>query len=234
MKKVLTERDIIDQYRRGNRQIANGADTILTPSAKEAVRKFGMKILDGDCCREEKPCNPKDDGSAADLAQIKELLLKEAKRENQSLTEQNVDLIVQEIAKRIDQSKAPADFEKEADKSGIRLVRGNTVVCETFDTGNPKDRVGIKEILTMKESPHMATGFMTFEKSAFDWTLGYDELDYIVEGNLDIVVDGKTYHGHKGDVFFIPMGTSITFSVPDQCKFFFATYPANWQELSGK
>jgi ethanolamine utilization protein EutQ (cupin superfamily) len=42
----------------------------------------------------------------------------------------------------------------------------------------------------------------------------------------------QNYKG--GDIFFIPMNTSITFGTPDYCKFFFTAYPANWQELSNK
>jgi len=59
-----------------------------------------------------------------------------------------------------------------------------------------------------------------------------EELDYVIEGSLDIIVNGKTYRGKAGDVFYIPKNTTVTFSTPDKAKFFFVTYPANWAELS--
>lgn len=113
----------------------------------------------------------------------------------------------------------------------VKLIRGDSVVYETFDTGNPNDQVTFKEILTIEECPNMATGFLKIEKSSFDWYLGYDELDYVIEGTLEITYSGKTYTGYAGDVLFIPKETPVTFSSPDHCKFFFAAYPANWQDL---
>jgi len=123
---------------------------------------------------------------------------------------------------------------KVCDPEGLRLIRGNSVVCEKFDTGNPKDNVVFKEILTIDECPNMATGFLEIEKSSFDWYLGYDELDYIIEGTLEITINEKTYTGYSGDVFYIPKDSSVTFGSPDHCKFFFTAYPANWQDFCEK
>ncbi len=97
---------------------------------------------------------------------------------------------------------------------------------------HPDDKVGIGEILSIKESPNMASGFMTMEKTSFDWTLKYEEIDYVVDGMLEFKVNGQTYRGQAGDVFYIPANASVTFSAPGKVKFFFVTYPANWAELS--
>jgi len=141
--------------------------------------------------------------------------------------------IVMEVMARV--PKCKPDIEKEIDpKSGFCLVKGNTVACKVFDTGNPQDKVGIEEYLTMKESPNMSPSFITMEKSSFDVHLGYEEIDYVVEGTLEFVVNGKRFTGHEGDVFYIPKDIDVTFSTPDKCKFFCVTYPANWQELLGK
>ena len=157
------------------------------------------------------------------------------KLQGMNISEDLISSIVKEVMNSINISGSLVpEIKKECDPSGIRLVRGESVVCDRFDTGNPNDKVGIKEVLNIKESPNMATGFMELEKSSFDWTLGYDEVDYIVEGTMEITINGKKYTGHAGDVFFIPMNSSITFSSPDYCKFFFSTYPANWQELCGE
>jgi ethanolamine utilization protein EutQ len=122
-------------------------------------------------------------------------------------------------------------LQKKSEPDRIRLIEGESVVFENFDTGNAKDKVTFKEVLTIEECPNMATGFLRIEESSFDWYLGYDELDYVIEGTLDITYNGKTYTGHAGDVIFIPKETAVTFSSPNYCKFFFAAYPANWQDL---
>jgi ethanolamine utilization protein EutQ len=139
--------------------------------------------------------------------------------------------IVSQVLARLPSVTQGGGMVVEVDPSGVRLIRGDTVRQEPFNTGNPKDRVTLTEILTAKESP-MCAGLMTMEKSAFSWDLGYAEIDLILEGALDITVNGRTVHGKKGDVFFIPQGTTVTFGCPESVKFFFVTYPANWAELS--
>lgn len=156
------------------------------------------------------------------------------KRVNDCIAEMNIseDLISQ-IVKEVMESLLTEDQQqkKPSEPDRVKLIRGDRVVYETFDTGNPADQVTFKEILTIEECPNMATGFLKIEKSSFDWYLGYDELDYIIEGTLEITYNHKTYSGHAGDVLFIPKETHVTFSSPDHCKFFFAAYPANWQDL---
>lgn len=227
MKKLITINDVKQKYNSKCSVLYIDSNTLVTPAAKDLASELGIEIKLGS----EK------DLACCDVKEIDtnmEQLVKD-KLEGINITEDLISHIVQEVIKSIQSPGIVVpQIKKECDPSGIRLVRGESVVCDRFDTGNPKDKVGIKEILNIKECPNMATGFMEMEKSSFDWTLGYDELDYIVEGTLDITVNGKTYRGHAGDVFFIPMNTSITFSSPDYCKFFFSTYPANWQELSGQ
>jgi ethanolamine utilization protein EutQ len=227
VKKLITAQELKKQAGEGVKIVYLNKDMIITPSARDMAAELGIELRTGECAESS------NNQTITDLA-IQAIVKNQTKGERLSLSDDEINIIVQEVLKSINLTPNKDTLIKENDPSGIRLVRGGSVICEAFDTGNPKDKVGIKEVLNSRECPNMATGFMTFEKSAFDWMLGYDELDYIVEGDLDIIVNGKTYHGHQGDVFFIPMGTSITFSVPNYCKFFFSTYPVNWQELSGE
>lgn len=229
MKKLITMDDV--RQRKNNSKcnvIYVNSNTLITPGAKDLASELGIEIKRGS--EEEQICLEAEGDKEMSVEQI----VKD-KLQGIDITEDTISHIIQEVVKAIAATGAAVpQIKKECDPSGIRLVRGESVVLDRFDTGIATDKVGIKEILDIRECPNMATGFMEIEKTSFDWTLGYDELDYIVEGNMDITVDGKTYRGHAGDVFFIPMNTSITFSSPDYCKFFFSTYPANWQELSGK
>jgi ethanolamine utilization protein EutQ len=115
--------------------------------------------------------------------------------------------------------------------SGVMSVSGGSVRLEPFDTGTPGDKVFLKDIITSKDNDNIAAGFMTIEKCEFPWTLTYDEIDYVIEGELTIkVVNGKDISGKAGDVIMIPKNTSIKFSAPEYAKFIYITYPANWAE----
>jgi ethanolamine utilization protein EutQ len=233
MKRLITA-EAVRQSKKNRDVISIDSNTLITPGAKDLASELGVEIR---YCRAKEKAEAKAGAkkeSQDSIGQNIEGLVKEKFR-GVTVSDDVVRQIVKEVVKALAAaSAAPPPLVKECDASGIRLIRGGSVVLERFDTGVATDKVGIREVLTRKECPNLATGFMELEKSSFDWTLGYDEADYIVEGNMDITVNGETYHGHAGDVFFIPMNTSITFGSPDYCKFFFTAYPANWQELSGK
>ena len=99
-----------------------------------------------------------------------------------------------------------------------------------MDTGNPKDRVWTRDLLTLEESPRLGCGLMVMENTTFPWTLNYDELDYVISGRLDILIDGQKVSAGPGEVIYIPKGSSIQFSVEDRARFLYFVYPANWQE----
>ena len=69
------------------------------------------------------------------------------------------------------------------------------------------------------------------DSADFEWTLTYDEFDYVMEGTLEIVLDsGTVLTGHPGDVLYIPKNTHIHFRTPNQARYVYFVFPANWQE----
>ena len=99
-----------------------------------------------------------------------------------------------------------------------------------MDTGNPADRVWTRDLFTLEESPRLGCGLMAMEHTTFPWTLNYDEIDYVIEGSLSILIDGKRVTAGPGEIILIPKGSSIQFSVEDRARFLYFVYPANWQE----
>jgi len=140
-----------------------------------------------------------------------------------------VEVITKLILEKLQQSDGK--IIKEVDSSGVISIKGSTVKCEPFDTGRAGDKVYLKDILSLDESPRLGCGFMEMKNSSFPWTLKYDEIDYIIEGTLEIIINGNKIRGNAGDVIFIPMNSSIEFSAPDYAKFIYITYPANWVNL---
>jgi ethanolamine utilization protein EutQ len=214
VKRLITVREVKECKNSGKNIIFVDKGTIITPAAIDAATEINVDFIEG-----------------SEMEKVNE------KTDSNPTNEKNIDMdmiykIVKEVMAQSMLTASVKSFDKECDPSGLKLIRGNTVECERFETGNPNSKVGLKDIVNTKESPNMGAGFMTIEKSSFDWELCYEEFDYIVEGNLDITIDGKTYHGKAGDVFFIPKNSKITWSTPDFARFFYVTYPANWAELA--
>jgi ethanolamine utilization protein EutQ len=143
--------------------------------------------------------------------------------------------IVQQVLSGMGNTSGEANLDRVVDPStGFMLIKSSTAQMDVFNDGK-QDRPGIyiKEFTSPDESPNMTSGMMEFDHSSLDWTLTYDEMDYVIEGTLEFIVNGQKFTGHAGDSFYIPANTHVTFTTPDKAKFFFVTYPANWAETCG-
>lgn len=120
---------------------------------------------------------------------------------------------------------------RECTREGVIAVRvpGIKVTEEDrMDTGKPGDIVYTKDLFSLEESPRLGCGIMEMKDTTFDWTLNYDEVDYVIEGSLSIIINGKTVTAGPGELILIPKGSSIKFSVPNYARFIYVTYPADW------
>lgn len=98
-----------------------------------------------------------------------------------------------------------------------------------MDTGRAGDRVYTRDLFTLDESPRLGAGIMEMTDTTFPWTLNYDEMDYVIEGRLDIQTDRGTISAGPGEIIYIPKGSSIQFSVTGHARFLYFVYPADWQ-----
>lgn len=119
---------------------------------------------------------------------------------------------------------------REIDPSGIIRINPEGLALDPFPFPIESDRVWLQDLLDLEESPRLGCGVMELEDTSFEWTLTYDEIDYILEGTLDILIDGRRVRVEKGQVVFIPKNTKIHFSTPDKTRFLYICYPANWAE----
>ncbi len=104
-----------------------------------------------------------------------------------------------------------------------------TTETDRMDTGNPANRVYTHDLFTLQQSPRLGAGLMEMENTTFPWTLNYDEMDYVIEGELSILIGGEKITARPGEVLYIPKGSSIQFSVSGRARFLYFVYPADWQ-----
>ena len=143
------------------------------------------------------------------------------------------ELIRKVVISEMQNSQNSEDEYKIMDPSGVGVVKLNKMKKRVrMDTGNPNDEVYTTDLFTLEEAPRIGAGLMEMIKTTFPWTLTYDEVDYIIEGRLEIIIDGRKIVGEAGDVMLIPKGSKIKFSAPDYAKFVYVVYPANWSELA--
>ncbi|HEY8891972.1 MAG TPA: cupin domain-containing protein [Clostridium sp.] len=224
MKKLICVKDVEDVEKQGQKVFYIDSDTIITPSAKDAARAFGMEFSNEAHAIEVKNsetnvCEVKNEGKTSEPSKASE-------------GEVDTDMIYKVFKAMMDKGLLNGMFDSspakpyiaEVDCSGLKVVRGNSVKMDILDTGNPNDKVFYQEIINADDGCSMNAGVITIEGCTFDWETTCQELYHVVEGTLIVTVNGKIYTAHPGDSVFFPKGAKLAFGSPDKMKAFYATY----------
>ena len=216
MKKLICVKDVEAVEKQGQKVLYINCKTIITPAAKDAAKVFGIEFSTEQKSSESELSNLANSNSGEIDSQMIYTMLK-------ALSDKG-------LLKGLLESLPTAPYMAERDGGGLKLIRGNSVKFDVFDTGNPANKVFYQELISKDESS-MSAGFLTIEKSSFEWELTYEEIDYVIEGTVTVSINGKTYTAYPGDVLYVPSGSKVVWGSPDKAKIFYTTYPANWADL---
>jgi ethanolamine utilization protein EutQ len=114
----------------------------------------------------------------------------------------------------------------------LKVVRMANIQVEPFLEGRttPGTNVWLKDVVVTQDRSPMGAGYMSLDKGEMQWTLTYDEIDIVLEGELVITRGSEQVRGKTGDVIYIPKGSSITFGTPSWTRFVYVVFPVNWNE----
>jgi len=130
-------------------------------------------------------------------------------QEPKSLDPKLVEEIVQQVLAALSETQA-GPVVKETDPSGMIFIRESC--C------NNKQ---VQEILSKEESPKLGCGFLNLDSESFAKQADWDEVNYILEGTVNISVNNRTYQRKAGDVFYIPKGAKVVLSAKRKAQIFF-------------
>ena len=114
----------------------------------------------------------------------------------------------------------------------LKVVKMSNVQVEPFLEGKttPGTNVWLTDVVVTQDRSPMGAGYMSLDKGEMQWTLTYDEIDIVLEGELVITRGSEQVRGKTGDVIYIPKGSSITFGTPNWTRFVYVVFPVNWNE----
>lgn len=223
MKKLISAETVRAAHAAGEHALCvSPREHIVTPEARVVAERLGLALTEGDAAAPaanaallaETPAAPASGTDA--LAEIRAQVL--ARLPPGSVAPELVEQLVRKAAAEL-QHAGPA----------IKCVRAQDVRMGVFDGAGPGQQVSIADVITAADGSSMAAGFMQWEQAFFPWTLNYDEVDLVLEGELHIRRGEQTTVAKAGDVVFIPKGSSIEFGTPSRVRFLYVAYPANWQ-----
>jgi ethanolamine utilization protein EutQ len=203
-RRVLTATDVREAAAGGRRELSVLPTVRVTPLARDTARELGVTLV-------ETADGARPAGTANDL-------------------EGQVRRIVASLV-----TSDPGPSHPTAPRPPVRHVEGRTVVLEPFPYEGPEPGQDVRsaDVVTSAHGSPVAAGFLSLTRGCFPWTLTYDEVQYVTEGELHIGTSTGTVVGRPGDVLFVPAGSSITFGTPSWARFLYVTFPADWeQELS--
>jgi len=117
---------------------------------------------------------------------------------------------------------------------GVLLLRESDTPYEPLD-GVPG--MELARVITAPATTSLGGGFSRFVGEAVlaDWTLRYDEVFYVIEGELEIESAGReTVRGGPGEVILIAAGTTVTYRAGPGTKAFFVLHPRDWAQRASE
>ncbi|WP_437889178.1 ethanolamine utilization acetate kinase EutQ [Phytobacter sp. V91] len=227
MKKLITANDIRAAHAQGEQRLSVVLRTsIITPEAREVAEQLGMMIVE---CDENTSITQPLSKSKSESQRIRETII--AQLPEGQFTESLVVQLMAKVMKEkqsLEQDEMKPGFASVTGKGGVKVIDGGSVKFGRFVGAEPHC-VGLTDLVTDKDGSSMAAGFMQWDNAFFPWTLNYDEIDMVLEGELHVRHEGETMIAKAGDVMFIPKGSSIEFGTPSTVKFLYVAWPANWQ-----
>ncbi len=89
----------------------------------------------------------------------------------------------------------------------------------------PRNGAAILRLVNCSYSEGLGGGIGTFEDCRIEWTVTYDEILFITEGNFTLRVDDDAYHAGPGDTLWIPKDTAMVYEADENVTFFYAVFP---------
>ncbi len=210
--------------------VAPVKDFIITPEAREVAKVEGIELLDSapavvERVISEPECMPSEprcvnDQSSRIQAEI-ESQLSHVDAEKSAHIQQLI------AAAMVDFNQQLPASPRQINDDGIVLIHGNAVKLDVFD-GAPGKNIGLTDVIGAKEGSNMGVGYMGWENAFFPWTLTYDEVNVVLEGELHVKTASGTTIAKPGEVIFIPKNSTVEFGTPTHVRYVYITYPVEW------
>lgn len=122
-------------------------------------------------------------------------------------------------ARGTDTASSEAAWREKADR-GMRIDSSRLPWKKPLSA---KDGANIMDILSRKDGLPCSVGYMEWEASSFAWKAEHDEINTVLQGELELAIEGKTLCGKPGDVLFIPGGTEVLYSSAGYVRFVYVS-----------
>ena len=108
----------------------------------------------------------------------------------------------------------------------VRLFKREDAVMT--HTGGPPGEAGICRLVTEEISKTLGAGLASFDECSVEWTVTYDEVVVVLEGEFRLRLGDRLIVAKPGDVMWIPANTSFRYE-GTKAVICYAVYPVDWR-----
>lgn len=197
MKKLICAKEIEAFADQGKKTVEIDTNTIVTPAAQDAAAELGISFTKAS---ENKKSLINSDTSCSDI---------------------DSDLVYQVLKAMMDRGMLTEylhpPYQCEKDRSGLMIFYENTVQYE--QDGQSYSR----EVFCQQNSKRKA-GYFKMEETSLTRESEQDEIVLILEGNIEVCVNGNKYTAKEEDMLYIPKHTKAAWSTKGKAKMFYLAY----------
>lgn len=91
------------------------------------------------------------------------------------------------------------------------------------------DQAHVSVICGPGDGTALGTGLVRMRNASIPWTIKYDEVILVLEGEITIRTADSDLTAGPNDSIWLPKGTELTY-ISDSALLFYAVHPANWAD----
>ena len=231
-KQIITANDLVTAAGNGNKILNfREEDCIVTPEARDKIEEMGFKFVMA--CPDTTACEfqPKAKADARPDKSLEDLGDGGGMSDIQAVTDQVCSLLreklpqpsvpgLESIVKKVVSARLtqaslniPEQNTAMTIHGGVSLIKGNTLLDEGSGPAIPGKVLISDAIRCHQDSPLTAT-YMKWEKTSFTRTVESPEVNIVVQGELELTVDGKRLNAGPGDIVYMEKGALVDYSTP--------------------
>lgn len=220
-KRLITEQDIQQAAAQGRRSLAVPPDQcIVTPMARDAAEALGI-ALEEDAAPEGAAVASAPAGTGPEGAKlVQEVVSQLRSRLPADVSPQRLETVVREVVTtRLANAAAARPAAARAGRAdGLRLISGRQAMAPSSAPVHEEGQVQLSEVLSPGAAGRLAAGFLAWENASFRRRLETHEIDIVIDGELQVTVDGETVTGGPGDLVVLPAGVEAVYHTPSAVR----------------
>lgn len=205
MKKLICSKDVELFLEKGLKELEIEKGTIITPSAKDIIKNNEINVV----IKEKKLKS--NNNESIDMDKVMELFKVVSK--DPVLQKAIIKMLLKE-----------EKFQEEIDPTGFSLIKGKTVKYDkVFNNLNVYSQ-------NLIDTDDQIVGFLKIDGDAFIKKTKSKGNLYVIEGELEILLNGRKFFIEKGDLIRVPENINLKIESKGESKLLYFSKDLNWSE----